>query len=192
MSTSYLTPVKSGNIRSFKEFVQDAPKLPKTWGENTNDIISTNDTILYLLDLLKERHQETGKNYILTTSVTTVSNLPDYDRQSIESISTFLADNYATILREHSDVSGIYTVLNVSAGKDNISHQNWLYFSVEDTMLLRFEPSSDFDSFRTRELCQKIVEKLKKNGYENANYKIADKGLDLNYFMGRLTAEIKS
>jgi len=168
----------------------------KAWGKRGENMLAPDIAVQYLILLLKEKSKRIEDRYSMTQSVSTIATHHAKEKNSIESVSSLLAKKYNEISK--LGVSGIYTVLNAGNGVEtkaqswieddvsglNISHQNWLYLDVNGKKLIRFEPSDDYEEFRTGELCESIVEKLSKLSGLTFTYEIADRGTAINTFSG--------
>ena len=174
--------------------------MKKSFGHHT-DIISADESIRYLIELIKEKKIENPtQTYAMTSSITVVAfetwndsiesstPLDSKNILSVESVSSKIAKTYNNLLTKYRNLNGIYTVLNSSNCIDSTSryyasHQNWLYLNVNTGELLRFEPSHDYEEFQTDRLCRLITEKLSKLTGTGYRYSLVS-GEGLNTFNG--------
>ena len=134
----------------------------KKWGENPSDIVSTDITNNYILELLKEKKNQSPLiNYAMTEGVVVDAKKEKKDLNFRTNVAKKLADTYSNIIEKTSDNKAIiYTVLNTQ-GINIYSHQNWLCLDLYKNILYRFEPSNDYPEFQTKEFCQEIIKFLK-------------------------------
>ena len=176
--SSFLTAIQTP--KSVARYIHGV-NVSERFGESNKDIIGTDETIRYMYNLAQEKHEETGKTYMVTKPFSTLANVRENDPHSIQSVAKELSKLYLESLRHGID-GGVYTALAASSNLGAESHQNWLYFSGTEQLLLRFEPSQDYNElFKTTDLCNEIVNNLRSKGVE-VQYRIAEHGLGLNTF----------
>lgn len=190
--TTFLETLRSGTV---KQYVKNPIGMKQTFGDSSNDIIDTDATVQYLIELIKEKRDDNpDKQFAMTQSLTTqgfVRFVDDDDKKniklesdnilSVETVSTKLVNTYLETLGVISS-GGVYTVLNAT-DDGSISHQNWLFLSIDDKLLIRFEPSREFSQFRTKELCNLVVKKLSEQTGDSYKWVIAN-GHGINTFSG--------
>jgi hypothetical protein len=162
----FIEVLGSSDPGSIVRYNKRAGIIKSTFGDGANDIIATDETVQYLMALLKEKKEEFpnmtfGMSESLTTMAFTDSSMStpvDSGLHSMEVVSYKITNTYKETIMESG---GVYTVLNAGDYEgSNIAHQNWLYLSYDDKTLLRFEPSAEYPQFRINELCDLIVAKM--------------------------------
>ena len=178
-------------LKKSKKSVKDYTKgieLKDSWGTSSDDFIPSDLSQHYMLTLLQDKKEETGKHHAMTApfAVDAKEKNPNHIN-SIEYNSKLLASKYIENL--HKQVNGVYSIINLHGldkedGKD-YNHQNWLYLDINSRKLIRFEPSEEFeDIFRTGEFCNLVIEELIRYTKQRWTYEIAKDGLGVNQFSG--------
>ena len=154
-----LNYIKDGNVlEAVKKGKNETDINWNKWGENPSDIVSTDITNNYMLELLKDKkNQNQHLNYAMTEGVVVDAKKESKDINYITNVAKKLSETYINIIEKtHDNKAIIYTVLNTQ-GTGMYSHQNWLCLDLYSKVLYRFEPSNDYPEFQTKEFCQQLI-----------------------------------
>jgi len=154
------------------------------WPDVSSMFVTTDHANQYLLHLIKEKNEE-GRRLAMTEGIIMSNN----NDKTIEKACDLLAEKYKTLSTKYPSLEGIYTSINAAPSMRDGAHQNWLYYSVREEHITRFEPNGPrFDekhpSYPMYDLLECIYDKMDIT-WDLANNKT------INYFNGcRATSTI--
>jgi len=125
-------------------------ELPtKKWGDSSNDIMPTDDTIKVLLRVIEKVNPE---DFVVLTQPLILNMAPMNPQEEEEKQQQFIVE----IFKKYGDKKRIYFCVNSSLSLGEPSHQNWICVMTETEEVIRFEPSNVLTCFGIGKFCKKF------------------------------------